>query len=96
MLAVKEGTVNAVQFENAAGQVINLAGLTGRSLLDVIYHERRVELGLEGHRFFDLVRQGRAAEVLEGFVEGKSERFPIPTAEITLSNGQLTQNEGYE
>ena len=53
-------------------------------------------MGLEGHRFFDLVRQGRAAEVLEGFVEGKSELFPIPTAEITLSNGQLTQNEGYE
>ena len=62
----------------------------------MIYHERRVELGLEGHRFFDLVRQGRAADVLEGFVEGKSELFPIPTAEITLSNGQLTQNEGYE
>jgi len=96
VLAVKEGTANAVQFENAAGQVINLAGLTGRSLLDVIYHERRVELGLEGHRFFDLVRQGRAAEVLGAFVEGKSERFPIPTAEITLSNGQLTQNPGYE
>ena len=80
-----------------AGQRHQLGGpVTGRSLLDVIYHERRVELGLEGHRFFDLVRQGRAAEVLEGFVEGKSERFPIPTAEITLSNGQLTQNPGYE
>ena len=54
------------------------------------------ELGLEGHRCFDLGRQGRAAEVLEGFVPGKSELFPIPTAEITLSNGQLTQNPGYE
>ena len=96
VLAVKEGTANAVQFENAEGQVINLAGLSGRSLLDVIFHERRVELGLEGHRFFDLVRQGRAAEVLEGFSVDKNELFPIPTAEITLSNGQLTQNPGYE
>ena len=55
-----------------------------------------MELGLEGHRFFDLVRQGRAAQLLDGFVPGKSELFPIPTAEITLSNGQLTQNPGYE
>lgn len=69
--------------------------LSGQDLLDAIYHERRVELGLEGHRFFDLVRQGRAAEELEGFVPGKSELFPIPTAEITLSNGALTQNPGY-
>ncbi len=70
--------------------------VSGPALLDAIWHERRVELGLEGHRFFDLVRQGRAADVLEGFVPGKSELFPIPTAEITLSNGQLTQNPGYE
>jgi len=73
-----------------------VADLTGDALLEAIYHERRVELGLEGHRFFDLVRQGRAADVLEGFVVGKSELFPIPNAEITLSNGQLTQNPGYE
>ena len=38
-----------------------------------------------------------AGEVLAeaGFQTGKSELFPIPTAEITLSNGQLTQNFGY-
>ena len=71
------------------------ANLTGDNLLSAIWHERRVELGLEGHRFFDLVRQGRAAQLLDGFVPGKSELFPIPTAEITLSNGQLTQNPGY-
>jgi len=70
--------------------------LAGAALLDAIFHERSVELGLEGHRFFDLVRQGRAADVLEGFIPGKSELFPIPTAEITLSNGQLTQNPGYQ
>jgi hypothetical protein len=82
--------------DRAAVPWSTVADLTGDALLEAIYHERRVELGLEGHRFFDLVRQGRAAEVLEGFVVGKSELFPIPTAEITLSNGQLTQNPGYE
>ena len=41
-------------------------------------------MGLEEHRFFDLVRQGRAGEVLAeaGFQTDKSELFPIPTAEI--------------
>ena len=86
-------SVNMVRNRAAVPEIDEFT--VGQALLDAIYHERRVELGLEGHRFFDLVRQGRAAEVLEGFVPGKSEVFPIPTAEITLSNGVLTQNDGY-
>lgn len=62
-----------------------------------IWHERRVELALEFDRFFDLVRQGRAAQVLGplGFVAGKNEVWPIPQNEIDLSAGVLTQNPGY-
>ncbi len=62
-------------------------------LRDAIFHERRVELGLEGHRFFDLVRQGRAAEVLgeNGFIEGKHEYFPIPQLELDVCN-KIVQN----
>jgi hypothetical protein len=73
------------------------ANVTGLDLLEAIYHERRVELGLEGHRFFDLVRQGRAATVLAeaGFSSGVNELFPIPEVEITLSGGNITQNNGY-
>jgi starch-binding outer membrane protein, SusD/RagB family len=62
-------------------------------LRKAIYHERRVELGLEGHRFFDLVRQGRAAQVLgkNGFVAGKHEYFPIPQLELDVCN-KIEQN----
>jgi hypothetical protein len=62
-------------------------------LRDAIHHERRVELGLEGHRFFDLVRQGRAAEVLaeNGFIAGKHEYFPIPQLELDVCN-KVVQN----
>ena len=65
--------------------------------LQNIYHERRVELAMEGHRFHDLVRTGRAAQELsdKGFQEGVNELFPIPEFEITKSNGIYTQNPGY-
>lgn len=68
--------------------------VTGQvELRDAIYHERRVELGLEGHRFFDLVRQGRAAELLgkNGFIAGKHEYFPIPQLELDVCN-KIVQN----
>jgi tetratricopeptide (TPR) repeat protein len=72
-----------------------------------IWHEQRVEYGMENHRFFDLVRQGRAGEVLRayaekyntvkgrGFRDGINELFPIPQTEIDLSQGKLKQNPGY-
>ncbi len=69
--------------------------LTGAALTDAIYHERRVELMGEGHHFFDLVRTGRAADKIDGFVAGKHELFPIPLEEIEFSNGNWTQNPNY-
>lgn len=67
----------------------------GSILLDAIYGERRVELAGEGHRFFDLVRTGRAADEIEGFVAGKHELFPIPAIEIQLAGGNWDQNPNY-
>jgi hypothetical protein len=65
-----------------------------QELIDLIRHERFVELGFEMHRFFDLVRWGIAADVLDGFVPGKHEVFPLPQTELDL-NPNLTQNPGY-
>ena len=69
-----------------------------QALSDAIMHERRVELALEGHRFWDLVRTGRAADVLGplGFIEGKHELLPIPQSEIDLSQGSLSQNDNWK
>lgn len=70
---------------------------TGQPLLDAIFRERRIELGLESHRFFDLVRTGRAQAALSslGYVEGKHNLFPIPTSQIQATGGALSQNPGY-
>lgn len=53
---------------------------------DAIRHERRVELGLEFHRFFDLMRYGKAAaeEALgeDGFNYESNRYFLIPQSEL--------------
>ncbi len=68
---------------------------TGSELTDIIFHERRIELAGEGHRFFDLVRTGKAAESIDGFQSGKHELFPIPLIEIELGGNRWAQNPGY-
>jgi hypothetical protein len=68
---------------------------TGSALTNAIYNERRIELVGEGHRFFDLVRTGRAAQEISGFVAGKHELFPIPAIEIALAGNRWDQNPGY-
>jgi len=63
--------------------------------LAAIAAERRLELAGEGHRFFDLVRTGKAAAALasRGFQAGKNEILPIPYRE--LQNTMIVQNPGY-
>lgn len=68
----------------------------GTVTLANIYHEMRVETALGEHRrFYELVRTGRAANLLPGFKVGINEHVPIPLTEIQLSGGTLTQNPGY-
>ena len=68
---------------------------TASDLTEDIYRERRVELVGEGHRFFDLVRTGRAAQKIDGFEIGKNEVFPIPDIEIQLAGNRWEQNPMY-
>ena len=85
---------NAGGFKTAS-QLMNEQGW---SLLEVIWYERRIELALEGDRWFDLVRSGRLESSLwepgdlraSNFNRETSVYLPIPQREITASNGFLT------
>lgn len=78
---------------------------TRQEVLEAIAHERGIEFIEEGHRWFDLVRTGRAMEVLTNIdrtngdpvtlqTEGRMV-FPIPSRDID-ANENLEQNEAYQ
>ncbi|MEO3405401.1 RagB/SusD family nutrient uptake outer membrane protein [Mucilaginibacter sp. CAU 1740] len=75
------------------------AGLTATTatsqadILLAIENERRIEFALEGHRWFDLVRTGRAAAVL-GVTDVNKLVLPIPVDQLNVDPA-LTQNPGY-
>ncbi len=78
--------------------------------MKIIKMERRLELALESERFFDLVRWGDAANVLNKyytsesqkmnflngsqFTANKNEYLPVPYEQMAASNGHYTQNCG--
>jgi starch-binding outer membrane protein, SusD/RagB family len=86
--------LNAVR---ARAGLAEINALSQDQMRQAIMQERRVELCMEGNRFYDLVRKGMASEVLGplGYMEGKHNLFPIPQSEIDLSGGVLTQNPGW-
>lgn len=95
------GYINDVRDRAELGPID--AGLTGNALFEALVKERRLELAMEGQRYFDLIRWGLADDVLVNqpeatsnnkgsFQTGKNEYFPIPNQEIQRSNGVLEQN----
>ena len=96
-LARAAGYVNLVRARARDGQEGVLPDVPAdANLLNAIYHERRVELFLESHRFFDLVRTGRTDLMVPmGFVKGKHEHLPIPQPEIDISGNHIRQNPNY-
>lgn len=79
--------------------------------MKALMFERRLEFGMEGPRFFDLVRWGIAEQVLNAYLDveedrkgflssahftaGRDEYYPIPQREIDFTGGLYTQNPGY-
>ena len=78
---------------------------------EAVRWERRLELAMEGHRFFDLVRYGSnyAQNTLKPYLEVEREKrlylksakttipdyYPLPERAIVLSGGKLKQNAGF-
>ena len=78
---------------------------------DAVRLERRLELALEGHRIFDLQRWGNLVDVVSNYLtrekkvvpilnggglpSSKNMAFPIPSSEVTRSNGNIKQNDGF-
>lgn len=101
------GTLSYDPTNAPAGTLPDLdAGLAGQPLLTAIWHERRVELGMEALRYFDLIRTGRYLGVLPAAVRARAQTHlatetsvnPFPLLPIELNDAQtwhLPQNPGY-
>lgn len=88
--------INALRSKRGLGPVDNL--LSGQALFNRIMLERRQEFVLEGHRFFDLKRNGMNITKHGNFLEVPYTDYRIlsnlPLAQIQL-NTKLVQNPGY-
>ncbi len=100
-----EGELAADYLNEVRGRAgLNAVGpMSKQAFALALERERRVEFLFEGQRWFDLVRTGRAQEVLNDYyaaaglnfhVEDYETRMPIPQGERDINPG-LTQNEGY-
>ena len=110
----KQSTSVIANYQHDYGVKMNIATYKGTydqaQALKIVKMERRLEMGMECERFFDLVRWGEADSVLNKyyaeeandcsiytaahFTKNKNEYLPIPYAQIAASNGHYTQNIG--
>ena len=110
----RQSTSVISDYQQLYGVRMNVRPYTGaysqEQALEIVKRERRVELAMESDRFFDLVRWGEAATVLNkyyaeeadncaiyssaSFTADKNEYLPIPFAQMSASNGHYTQNIG--
>ncbi|MEX2566934.1 MAG: RagB/SusD family nutrient uptake outer membrane protein [Cyclobacteriaceae bacterium] len=88
--------INALRSKRGLGPLDNV--LSGQALLNRIMLERRLEFALEGHRFFDLKRNGMDISKHGEFLEVPYTDYRIlsnvPLPQIQL-NENLEQNPGY-
>ena len=80
----------------AAGSLPKINYANQIQLRTAIQNERRVELAMEGERFFDLVRWNLANTYLGNLgYQDKHKFLPIPQSAIDKSGGKLVQNPNY-
>ena len=83
------------QVRNRAG-LASIAFVNQAQLRAAVKQERRVEFGMEGHRFFDLVRWGDATSVLSPLgYQHRNRYYPLPQGVVDRSGGILKQNPEY-
>jgi len=93
-----EALLELNEIRNRAG-LEGYTGLTQTETREKIYLERRLELSFEGHRWFDLVRTGRAFNTLEPLgMKDYMTLFPIPLDQIQIMNDPalFPQNPGWD
>ena len=99
--------VNQVRARVDMPSVESVEGTVGQQqMIDIVRHERRVELALEGLRFMDLKRWGEIEDAFNRaiadpvgpynpqYLGERSEVFPIPQDEIDV-NPNLVQHPAY-
>lgn len=98
-LSATTGALSDLNKVRDRAEIAPSTAITKVEILLAIENERRVEFAWEGHRWFDLVRTGRAKTVLEGLdsntkVDNHELLFPIPTVQLQL-DPLLTPNPSY-
>jgi hypothetical protein len=97
-MARNNGSITSIQAD--INMVRNRAGLddteasTYEELLLEIESERHKEFAFEGERWFDLVRTGRAIDLIANVTNTDQYLMPIPLSEMQ-TNTAMTQNDGY-
>lgn len=82
--------LNIIRCRANISEIVDVAST--QELLNLIADERRVELALEPHRWFDLIRTGKAESVLG--IKTYQTIFPIPYNDIQADK-DLVQNDNY-
>lgn len=113
-LRAKQSTGMIANYPSDYGVKFNISTYDGNysaeETLKIVKMERRLEMGMESERFFDLVRWGEAEKVLNKyfaeeanncsiygdahFTANKNEYLPIPFSQVAASDGHYTQNIG--
>lgn len=88
------GGLDAIRTRAGLGSLAGTAS-TQVEVRQAILDERRLELALEGQRWFDLIRTSTVNAEMGMTINPNYYLFPVPVSEVLATNGIITQNAGY-